>query len=56
MPAHKKGSTWVQILDAVTHATFYYFSCVLSFFIRMLLRHVTLYNMFIYVFYYNYIL
>ncbi len=53
------GSTWVQIIYAVSHVTFYcFFLRPMSFFISILLRRVT-FNFMIFLYmclYYNYIL
>ncbi len=43
-----QGSTWVQIMYAVSHVTFCFFLCPISLFIRILLRHITFYKYFIY--------
>ncbi len=40
-----KGPTLVQVIHATSHVTFYcFFLCPMSFLIRILLRHVTFYN------------
>ncbi len=48
---HSEGSTCVEIIYAVSHVTFYCFIlCPMSSFIRFLLRHITFYNICMYVF------